>query len=73
MQTLPELVVTDHIRDLQREAETARLAQAGAASRRTRAAWRRVCGPPPRRLSVTLESIALQLDPTIRRPSYGRE
>lgn len=73
MQTLAEIVASEHIRDLQREAEVARLVRAARPSRRGPAAWRRLSGAAARQLSETLESLAIRLDPTVCRPSYGRE
>lgn len=76
MQTLGAHVVSDHIRDLHREAESARLAslaRKAGASVRGPATWRRVSGGAARRLSEQLESVALRLDPSVCRPSYGRE
>jgi len=73
MQSVPQIVVSDHIRELHREAEAARLARALGSSRRGPAGWRRVGGAAARQLSDSLESIARRLDPTVCRPSYGRE
>jgi histone H3/H4 len=73
MQSVPQIVVSDHIRELHREAESARLVRALGASSRGPSGWRRVSGAAARQLSESLESIALRLDPTVCRPSYGRE
>jgi hypothetical protein len=73
MQPLAEHVVAERIRDLLREAEAARRAQAVAVSGRSRAAWRRWSGGAARRLSQALEAVAAELDPSVARPSYGRE
>jgi triphosphoribosyl-dephospho-CoA synthetase len=76
MQTLGAHVISDHIRELRRDADSARLARlarTAAASRRGPATWRRVGGAAARQLSAGLESVALRLDPSVCRPSYGRE
>jgi hypothetical protein len=73
MQTLAELVVAERIRDLQRDAEADRRARAVVASRRSRAVWRRGAGAAARRVSHAFESLAVQLDPHLCQPSYGRE
>lgn len=72
MQTLAEFLIGEHIRDMQRKADAARLARS-AASERTRPGWRRQTGQAARRLSVSLDDLASQLDPGACRPSYGRE
>jgi len=73
MQNVPQIVVSDHIRELQREAESARLVRALGASNRGPDGWRRVSGAAARQLSESLGSIALRLDPTVCRASYGPE
>lgn len=73
MQPLAEHVVTERIKDILREADADRRAQAAVAGGRTRAAWRRWSGGAARRLSAALETVASELDPAACRPSYGRE
>jgi hypothetical protein len=74
MQPLGEYLVNDRLRERFREAETERLA---AASRRTPSpqmpAWRRGGAGAARWLSRTAGSVAVTLDPSLCRPSYGRE
>jgi len=71
-QTLASFLISEHISDLHRSADHERLSKL-AASERTRATWRRQTGHVARRLSVTLDGIAAQLDPAPRRPSFGRD
>jgi hypothetical protein len=72
MQTLASFLIGERIRDIQREADAARLARL-VSSERTRAPWRRQTGNAVRRLSVALDDLASDLDPSACRPSYGRE
>ena len=72
MQTLAAFLIAEHIKDIQREADAVRLARSDA-SERTRPAWRRNAGTAARRLSSALDDLAHELDPTVCRPSYGRE
>jgi hypothetical protein len=71
MEPLGEQFVIEHIADMQREAAAGRLANAveaaqrGAPSRTRRTAVRWV--------SNGLMFVATWLDPSIQRPSYGRE
>jgi hypothetical protein len=70
--SLAAFLIAEHIREIQREADHERLTRS-LASERTRAAWRRQTGHAARRLSGALDGLASQLDPTVCRPSYGRE
>jgi hypothetical protein len=74
--SLATFLISEHIRDIQREADAQRLARAAApvdATERTRSAWRRQLGGGARRLSAALDELASELDPATCRPSYGRE
>jgi hypothetical protein len=78
MDSLASYLIGEHISDLRREADAARLARLAvtertraSATERTRSAWRRQVGGGARRLSRALGNVAAQLDPPRR--SYGRE
>jgi hypothetical protein len=71
-QSLGSYLITEHIRELQDEADRQRLARE-LASERTRATWRQQTGSVARRLSVVLDDLAAQLDPAPCRPSFGRD
>jgi hypothetical protein len=72
MEPLGENLVKEHIAELQREAAASRLVKAASETGRGAAASRspRVAA---RWVSSGLMFVATRLDPTIRRPSYGRE
>lgn len=68
-------LVSQRLDDLHREAQSERLA---AVSRRARqlnpaGGWRHHAGAAARWVSRSADSVAFALDPTICRPSYGRE
>lgn len=72
MERLGEVLIREHIAELQRDAAARRLASAASAAGRRRAGHR---SP---RLAVRFVSnglmfVATRLDPNLRRPSYGRE
>ena len=73
MQSLDQFLVNERIQDLQREAEAERLVSASRLARRQAAAWRRHGGAVARWLSQTAGDIAIDLDPSLCVPSYGRE
>jgi hypothetical protein len=65
MHPLTALLAAEHLQDLAREANRARLSNEVRASRTTRTpAWRRVAGGSARALSRALGSIAASLDPS---------
>lgn len=66
-------LIAEHIRDILREADAARLARAVARANRGRSRWRRRVGAGMRGLSVRLADLARRLDPAIPARSYGRE
>jgi hypothetical protein len=74
MQSVDGFLVSQRLDDLHREAQEERLA---VASRRARplgaAPWRRHAGAAARWLSRSADTVALALDPSLCRPSYGRE
>jgi len=72
METLAGYLIAQHIGDMRREADAARLARS-ASSERTRSPWRRQTGNAVRRVSAALASVAAELDPAPRRTSYGSE
>ena len=72
MEPLGALHIDEHIAELQREAAAARLASAAIAARRHRAGPR-ASGVAARLVSTTLMFLAMRVDPSLRRPSYGRE
>jgi hypothetical protein len=70
MHPLTALLAAEHLQDLAREANRARLSNEVRASRTTRTpAWRRAAGGGARALSQALGSIAASLDPS--QPSRG--
>jgi hypothetical protein len=70
MHPLTALLAAEHLQDLAREAEKARLSNELRASAPTRTpAWRRVAGSGARALSQVLGSVAASLDPS--QPSRG--
>jgi hypothetical protein len=74
MQPLEEFLVNDRLQERFREAAAERLATAAQHSRSSRtAAWRRGGGAAARWLSRTAGTVAVTLDPSLCRPSYGRE
>jgi hypothetical protein len=74
MQLLDSFIVSDRIEQRRLEADAERLALAARRSRPHRAsAWRRGGGAAARWLSRTAGSVAVTLDPSLCRPSYGRE
>ena len=73
MQPFDGFFSTDRIRELHRDAAANRLARAARPTRPARAAWRRHGGAAARWLSDVAADVAVALDPTICRPSYGRE
>jgi len=72
MERLEEVLNREHIAELQREAAASRLASAASDAGRRRSAHRspRVA---VRWVSNGLMFVATRLDPSLRRPSYGRE
>lgn len=69
MLPLTALLAAEHLQDLAREANRARLSNELRASAPTRTpAWRRVAGGGARALSRALGSVATSLDPS--RPSH---
>jgi hypothetical protein len=65
MHPLTALLAAEHLHDLAREADRARLSNEVRASRTTRTpAWRRAAGSGARALSRALGSIAASLDPS---------
>jgi hypothetical protein len=73
MQTTAAFLIAEHIKELLREADAARLSKAMASTRRTRSRWRRQVGGVMRRLSGALADLARRLDPAIPQASYSRE
>lgn len=74
MQSVDGFLVSQRLAELHREAAGERLARASRTARRQQAAaWRRHAGAAARWLSRSADSVALTLDPTLCRPSYGRE
>jgi hypothetical protein len=70
MHPLTALLAAEHLQDLAREADQARLSNELRASATTRTpAWRRVAGSGARALSHVLGSVATSLDPS--QPSRG--
>ena len=61
-ETMASLLITEHLREMQRQADHERLTRL-IASERTRATWRRQTGHVARRLSLVLDGVAAQLDP----------
>lgn len=61
-QTMASLLIDEHLREMQRQADHERLTRQ-LAFERTRATWRRQTGHVARRLSLALDEIAAQLDP----------
>jgi hypothetical protein len=72
MEPLAAQHIEEHIADIQREVAAARLARAASAAAQPRSR-RRVPRVAVRWVSVGLMFVATRLDPTLRRPSYGRE
>ena len=64
--------IHEYLSDIEREAAARRLAAAAAAARRRRTS-RRTPRVAIRWVSNGLMFMATRLDPTLRRPSYGRE
>jgi len=65
MHPLTALLAAEHLQDLLREADRARLSNEVRASASARtSAWRRVAGSGARALSLTLGSVAAHLDPS---------
>ena len=73
MEPIGALLMTERIRDIERDTEAQRPHQLELPFRRTRPAWRRHGGAAARRLSAALADVAAELDPAVCRPSYGRE
>ena len=74
MKLLEELLVSDRIHELHRQAHAERLASAARLARPSgTAAWRRGGGAAARWLSGAAANVAVTLDPTLCQPSYGRE
>jgi len=75
MQSVDGYLVSQRLVELHREAAAERLARASRGARHTvtTTAWRRHAGSAARWLSRSADSVALTLDPTLCRPSYGRE
>jgi len=73
MGTLTELLVEERIRDIEREATSRRVPSFEDVASTAGPAWRRASGGAARRLSVALAELAADLDPSLRRRSYGSE
>lgn len=73
MGPMTELLVSERIRDLEREAASHSHMTFDEPATASRPAWRRHGGAAARRLSLALAGLAAELDPTLRRASYGRE
>ena len=73
MGPITELVVSERINDIEREAARDSALRFDDTTSPERPAWRRHGGAAARRLSLALADLATELDPAIRRPSYGRE
>jgi len=70
MHPLTALLAAEHLQDLRREADKARLSNEARASAPARTStWRRVAGSGARILSQALGSVAASLDPS--QPSRG--
>jgi hypothetical protein len=68
MHPLTALLAAEHLQDLLREADKARLSNEVRASASARtSAWRRVAGRGARALSLALGSVAAHLDPSVPR------
>lgn len=72
MQPTGTLLITERIRDIERES-AADVQRFEVGSRPSRPAWRRHAGAAAHRLGIALEDLAAELDPVVGRPSYGRE
>lgn len=72
MEPLATEHIYEHLSDIHREAAAARLASAVKAAGRRRSP-RRAPRVAIRWMSAGLMFMATRLDPTLRRPSYGRE
>jgi hypothetical protein len=66
-------LMTERIRDIERQAASHGPLQFDDGTRAERPAWRRRGGAAARRLSLALADLATELDPALCRPSYGRE
>lgn len=73
MQPIAAFLIAEHIRDLLRDAQVARLQKAVAATDPGRGRWRRRVARGMRRLSGALADLARRLDPGLQRKSYARE
>jgi len=73
MQTIAAYLIAEHIHDLIRDADAARLANAVARPKGGPNRLRRRIGQGLRRLSGVLADLARWFDPALRWPSYGRE
>jgi len=67
MQPIAAFLIVEHIHDLLRDAERARLERAVARANRGRSRWRRRAARGMRRLSGALASLARRLDPALAR------
>ena len=65
-------LIYEHISDLRREAEAAQLASAAIAARNYESRLRAPSGAL-RWVSSGLLFVAMRLDPSLHRPTYGRE
>ena len=66
-------LMTERIRDIERQAASHGARQFDAGLRAEHPAWRRRSGAAARAVSVAFADLAAELDPTLCRPSYGRE
>lgn len=73
MGPMTELLVSERIRDLEREAASHGQLAFDEPETSSRPAWRRHGGAAARRLSLALADLATELDPSLRWRSYGRE
>jgi hypothetical protein len=74
MQHLDQFIVQDRLQELHREAAEERLAVRSRRAIQPRtSAWRRGGGAAARWISSTAANVAIALDPSLCRPSYGRE
>ncbi len=73
MEPIGAHLISERIRDIEREAAAQNPAWFEDEAMPSRPAWRRHGGAAARRLSLVLADLAADLDPATCRPSYGRE
>lgn len=73
MHPIAAFLIAEHIQELLREADAARLQKAMARASSEPNRWRRRVGAGMRRLSRALAKLARRLDPALPQASYGRE